>query len=823
MGNLSRLFLFILLCMTASAAFALDVPDVHFFQPVEKDLSIWYLGNIFGSDLVPGSNVPDIKLLGTLFGVFNQVVLVVTIIIVAYTIGTGTLNTAAQGKPLGEKWNAVWLPIRIVAGIAALVPKAGTGYCLAQYMVMWLIIQGVGAADTLWSKMLDYFEAGGAITAQTNVEKPMIFSYDTMNYTYSLQTDQLIGGGSYGAPKDQATNLLKSMVCIQAYNNDPANAEEPKWVPYLGTMPQTVDVPAHPILLFGDQQRYNARMPVNKNQTGAECGYVQYKVNFNQSKDAITKEAEKASIYINAMYMMAKRLDGLALLIVTEPEADDGRNFPRQYVDVQRAMQMYVNYIVSYRNILGPVREKSSTFALYKQYGWILAGNYYSVLANFNAKATLEAQQFVLPVLGFTYGGPISKDDPNGNYKRASNFYTPNYFTAEPEPMYAVPGSEYMVNKYPTTQATGPIRAPVSRAIADNLRNEIEKKYGGSNLGGEVKKRVDEFMKYLSGEGSGSGLAAQNPIMSAAKYGKMLTEVALTLMIVFGTTWTVLTAVSASAAGTLPFWWALSAMFSDMVTPMILALGGFMYAQGAVLGIFIPMIPYVTFLTGVIGFMMSCVESVAAAPLVAMGLIFPETKDEIWGRAAPAYMLILNLFLRPSLMIIGFAAAMILMWIMTEVLNIGFRALLGATFAIEGMFGFVSILTAYVMLFTYIVTEVYSLINVLPNRVLAWVGDQSMGVKPAKEAIAAGKQGTEAGSGAVVGGLEASQKADMWRASEHLGQRADLNKERDVIKGEGKLKTDAEVNEEAKRRLREKENAKDKQSEVPDAVKGRPK
>ncbi len=152
MIGMYRLALIMGLCFCASTALAFDMPNLDFFTPTSKDLSLWYLANIFGSDLVPSKGAivsPYMQLLARLFGIFNQVVLVVGIIIVTYTLTAGAVNSASEGKPLGEKWNAMWMPIRIVVGIALLVPKAGSGYCLAQYLVMWLILNGVGAADTL--------------------------------------------------------------------------------------------------------------------------------------------------------------------------------------------------------------------------------------------------------------------------------------------------------------------------------------------------------------------------------------------------------------------------------------------------------------------------------------------------------------------------------------------------------------------------------------------------------------------------------------------------------------------------------------------------
>jgi conjugal transfer/type IV secretion protein DotA/TraY len=763
----------LLLCLTCSVAQAFEIPTVPIFKPTPEDLSIWYLGNIFGSDLVPGSNIPNIQLMGKLFGVFNQVALIVTIIIVSYTVFAGALNTASEGKALGEKWNAVWMPIRIVTGIALLVPKAGSGYCLAQYIVMWLILLGIGAADQVWGTMINYFEAGGAVSMTSTKEKPLLFSYDNMNYTYALQSDQPIGGGGYGGIKQAATNLIKSMICVEAFNNDPANANGPKYKAYMGQTLPTKDTVSYPFLMFGNATLYNSLKPINDNQTGAECGYVLYKINKELPDEERAKEPERAAVYMNGLLTMANKLDKLASLIVTTSTDTDAVNFPTQYVNVQRAMQMYVQYVASFRNILAPVRSETNSLQLYKSFGWILAGNYYNVLANFEEKAQLYEQQFVLPIYDFTYKPPISKDDPHGFYPRGSSFYTPTYFTKKPDPMYAVPGSEYMIAQEANKPKSGTALSPINRSKADQLRSTITKATNTSGANSMTQNRVNEFMAYLTGEGNtGSNLSSQNPINNVAKYGKMLTVAAVVTMTVSGLAMVGTTSAIAIMGAFAPGALLWGGVVANMLGPLLLALGSFMYAQGAVLGVFIPLIPYVTFLTGVIGYMLQVVESIAAAPLVCMGLIFPETKDEIWGRAAPAYMLMLNLWLRPSLMIVGFAAAMILMWILTEVLNIGFLALMGAAFQVDNMFGFVSILTVYTTVFTYIVTEVYSLINVLPNRVLAWIGDQSMGVKGAKEALGAAKQGTEAGAGAAAGGYEAASKADMWRAQEHLQEMA---------------------------------------------------
>ena len=101
-------------------------------------------------------------------------------------------------------------------------------------------------------------------------------------------------------------------------------------------------------------------------------------------------------------------------------------------------------------------------------------------------------------------------------------------------------------------------------------------------------------------------------------------------------------------------------IFVLFTAPLIFGIAAFLYVQGAILSVALPLIPFVIFLVAVLGWFAAVIESIVAAPLIAIGLIFPEANQDIWGKAEPAYMMILNLFLRPSLIIIGFVAGMIL-------------------------------------------------------------------------------------------------------------------------------------------------------------------
>lgn len=131
------------------------------FHPPPNDFSVFFLSNIFGVvDGVLGGTGSQI--MGVMFKVFNAAVLALGAIVITYTLLVSTMNTAHEGQMLGQKWSSLWVPVRVVSGMALLIPKA-SGYCLMQIAVMWVVVQGVGAADKIWEATLSYLNRGGAI------------------------------------------------------------------------------------------------------------------------------------------------------------------------------------------------------------------------------------------------------------------------------------------------------------------------------------------------------------------------------------------------------------------------------------------------------------------------------------------------------------------------------------------------------------------------------------------------------------------------------------------------------------------------------------
>ncbi|HED2988286.1 TPA: DotA/TraY family protein [Klebsiella pneumoniae] len=118
----------------------------HIFGPVVDSL-------VSGAD--PGTVTAASSLLGTLFSVFNSGVLVVGSLIVSYVAVVGVINTANDGESMGRNWSSLWTPVRIVAGGASMLPTA-SGFSFIQLFAMMLALWGVGLANTIYVKGVEY-------------------------------------------------------------------------------------------------------------------------------------------------------------------------------------------------------------------------------------------------------------------------------------------------------------------------------------------------------------------------------------------------------------------------------------------------------------------------------------------------------------------------------------------------------------------------------------------------------------------------------------------------------------------------------------------
>jgi len=250
-----------------------------------------------------------------------------------------------------------------------------------------------------------------------------------------------------------------------------------------------------------------------------------------------------------------------------------------------------------------------------------------------------------------------------------------------------------------------------------------------------------------------------------------------------------------------------------------------MVSIGFTTAYYVPILPYMIFTFGVLAWIMSVVEAMVAAPIVALGVTHPEGHDA-FGKAEAAIMLLMNVFLRPAMMIIGYISGIALCYVGVWILNAGFDHAIGfiqngganSSSGLAGLTGanlynsldtagsgdgsvatnnspgtgggyndwagiyayFFSILI-YTTMYVTIVQQAFTLISVLPDKVLRWIGGtpEGVGQESAKwgdqevkgksqeaaksSADAQGQMGKQMGGGATkaLGGMGKSKKGSV--------------------------------------------------------------
>lgn len=206
--------------------------------------------------------------------------------------------------------------------------------------------------------------------------------------------------------------------------------------------------------------------------------------------------------------------------------------------------------------------------------------------------------------------------------------------------------------------------------------------------------------------------------------------------------------------------WAVSVTLSLLI-PFISFVIVLLWGAGVLLGLYLPLVPYIVFSFTALGWFILVVEAMAAAPILALGFASPST-DHL-GRASNAVLIITNVFLRPTLMVIGFMIGIKLLQAIVAMVNYGFQSTIEASTGGLGIFGCVVLICLYGGLVTMIVHECFSLVYIIPDKIIRWIGgtaEHSSVKQSTQEVRQSAEKGGEIGSSAIKGSSKfASEKS----------------------------------------------------------------
>ena len=176
------------------------------------------------------------------------------------------------------------------------------------------------------------------------------------------------------------------------------------------------------------------------------------------------------------------------------------------------------------------------------------------------------------------------------------------------------------------------------------------------------------------------------------------------------------------------------------------------------------------------------VEAIIAAPLWAIMHVHPDGEG-LTGRGGSGYALVLTVILRPALMIFGLVAAIALMYPFGAILNEVFPAVFNMSVGSSGASGREmetagGILTKVAGAFIYVgvmmtlVTKIFSLIHVLPDQILRWIGGSQdfFGKGMEHEATGGAKQAVGSVSSAAAQGFQTHKMSGEHSTANQIEQ-----------------------------------------------------
>lgn len=741
----------------------------NLFQIAAQDKSLEYLAIIFGSMnglIDPPTVAPRATtVLGSMFGTFNTVILTIGALIIVYVTVVGLLNTAHEGQFMGKNWNNLWIPIRAVVGIASLIPLS-SGYSFLQIIMMWVIIQGVGAADVLFRNAVIFAN-------QYSVFGPSVTNS-------SLQADFTPGSSEV---MQGVKNLFMGLTCAvtaaQTYDNpNPSFGSEGGYYCHdnqgQGFCRRVVTDGFAPALTSGSYPGTTYEMGPNRacgtlnfcnqreacqNPASMQC--ITCQNSLRALENMIPSLAATANIYVQLDYQYMAVYNQMRAHVkdpdhnprpdvpewirnycakYNQPDCDNFADLPSPYVknkipatpsdvvrnlywefglcplvstDCGNAIDENNFYAASVRTYMENIKDGVSTFlapgssgavnqltqtvASIVDPGWILAGSYYQVIARMNGQNVGNATPtFTVTMDQNEAATSDNKNSSMGDYR--SNLDAAGVLIDKISGAAASGGD----------QATASIATPAKTASNDSA--------------GSFKELVD----------------ATNPLVALTITGYVMLMVAQILYVVMIIVSVVMGIASMSffifGTGVTNPVGTISTLLYFFLVPLIFMFLGVLVSVGATFAIYIPMIPYVIFTLGAIAWLISTIEAMVAGPIVALGILSPSGHHEMLGKAEPAILLLFNIFLRPSLMLFGFFASMLLSSAVIKMINAGFGTVVENLFNFAGTPGggiaalvvnplaLVFILVAYVSLLSTAFNKCFSIIHILPDRVITWIG-----------------------------------------------------------------------------------------------------
>jgi len=657
-----------LLCAASCPAFAdgVDYQTISDAASKTGDLSRQALVMIFGDVVLTPFQPGQATLIGSLFALLNGVLCSVALVWFLIV----TLKTVFKSGQDGKVFSAgrtMLHPVMSFAGFITIIPTA-SGWSLSQLVMLWAAsTMGIGSANLFTDKAADMISSGMSLVVQPTAP----------------------------STRSAARAVFEMNLCKYATNRELSS-------------------------LYQDGQARTALMETKGGNgdytTGngsALCGSARIPEPSTGVMDSLFGSAvNSASVTTasrGALDTMQSTLDAAAQAYVdaylSRRDQDTG-TLSDPETTIQNAAAAYettVNNALNQLNYKDSLQSQLTTQL--KTYGWISLGAWYNTFATANSKTNEVAN--AAPV---TSGASLHGETGTGDlYHQVFTAYRSQVQNST----YTAPlGSQTAKDDGAALNATDPDAVFVSfyKSPMQKITNSIAIWKVGTEA--SFSEQVNPLIKmqtigdYTLGA-TETALAAYTLTLAAASTAdnSVLGKIGGLLFVNPGAVVKdVLTELSP------PFYFVMLLLF----------------AVGFSLAVFLPAVPFLYWMVGVFNWLVSVMVGCAAGPMWSATHLGAE--EDKGSRSAYGYIFLIDMMLRPSLMVLGFFFASVAVMAGGTLLNMLFGAALANANAdsIIGLVKMIGWLLIYARIATFGVTRVFGLQATLADYVITFLGGAGM-------------------------------------------------------------------------------------------------
>lgn len=725
----------------ASAQVPANYQEFFVTAAPEEDIAFRILDAVFGveglfnSSEIAGGASPFNTALHGLFTIYSTGLLVVAGIILIYFIFVVVAETAQTGTPFGKRFNHAWAPIRLVVGIALLIP-IGSGFNSAQWITLYAAKFGSGFATNSWEIFNDTLD-GSMIEDDQAIATPNVPDLEEFISLISIahackQGYELKRPESVGAPAKLHGYILsdsgltypltnsytyalaaagKSGVIKIAFGVQDTNEfkdYQNSILPYCGIVSLTVPEP-----LSEDERAAVAGCP-----DGDDCDAdLSPAEKVSEAYFLLVKYLFYGSAYSEAPFDAAefeRKSDQVMKNHLTEENSTDVPDSEYRG-KIERQSREFVEAAIeeAISDLQAQIAEDTDE---YDKYGWAGAGIWYNKLANLNG--ALANAVINKPV--------VSKYPVVMEYTCEEN----QQQNANVDPLQCY---------VPDLAGDRPVQYlhPSDGSIAVGL-NELFQMWNGRSIEATGNAFIDTVNLVFGTKGIFDMCqnAHIHPLAQLSAAGKGLIDTAVRNFVVAG---------AGGIAGRLNLFNAGPAL--NAASGLAASIAGIGLLIGFILYYMVPFMPFLYFFFAVGTWVRGIFEAMVGVPLWALAHLRIDGEGLPGEAASNGYFLIFEVFVRPILILFGLLASILVFAAMVKVLNEVFH-LVTANFTggpVSNICGsgaadaaapppvsmtdyfrgpidqfFFSVLYAIIVYLTG--NSCFKLIDMIPNQILRWMG-----------------------------------------------------------------------------------------------------